>query len=124
MLVRASTNSANSGLNGQAAAYGQAVAKLLDQRRAIRLLEAEGWSRSTGGKHSVKMTKASSRPITLPAHHGECYSKGLSAAIIRQAGLNSMEDTRCASRFSSVKKERDIGPRYPSSRDASRQAER
>jgi predicted RNA binding protein YcfA (HicA-like mRNA interferase family) len=100
------------------------VAKLLDQRLAIRLLEKDGWTRSTGGKHVVKMTKPGLRPITLPHHRGECYGKGLSAAIVKQAGLKSMEGTRCVSRSSSVKKERGTGPRYRSSRDASRQAER
>jgi predicted RNA binding protein YcfA (HicA-like mRNA interferase family) len=100
------------------------VAKLLDQRLAIRLLEGDGWSRTTGGKHVVKMTKPDCRPITLPYHHGECYSKGLSAAIVRQADLKSMEGTRCGSRSSSVTKERDTGARYRSSPDASRQAER
>jgi predicted RNA binding protein YcfA (HicA-like mRNA interferase family) len=101
----------------------EVVAKLLDQRRAIRLLEREGWSRTVGGKHSVKMTKPGSRPITLPHHHGECYSKGLSAAIVKQAELNSAEDSRWNSRSSSTVKGLDIGARSPSFPDASRQAE-
>lgn len=46
-----------------------------------------GWTRSRGGKHVVKMTKPGERPITLPHHHGQSYAKGLTAAIRRQAGL-------------------------------------
>jgi predicted RNA binding protein YcfA (HicA-like mRNA interferase family) len=110
-------------LSPSAGTYAGIVAKLLDQRLAIRLLEGDGWTRTTGGKHVVKMTKSGHRPITLPHHHGECYSKGLSAAIVKQAGLESREGARCASRSSSVAKGRDTGARYPSSRDASRQAE-
>jgi len=41
-----------------------------------------------GGKHVVKMEKEGSRPITLPHHRGKSYSKGLTAAILRQAGLD------------------------------------
>lgn len=99
------------------------MARLLDQRGAIRLLERDGWLRETGGKHVVKMVKPGLRPITLPHHHGEPYGKGLSAAIVKQAGLKSMEDNRWISRSSSARRERGTGPRSPSSRDASRQAE-
>jgi predicted RNA binding protein YcfA (HicA-like mRNA interferase family) len=35
----------------------------------------------------VKMVKPGARPITLPQHKGRTYSKGLDAAIWRQAGL-------------------------------------
>lgn len=59
----------------------------LDQRRAIRLLEAQGWRRATGGKHQVKMRKQGRRPITLPHHKGGDYPPGLSAAILREARL-------------------------------------
>jgi len=41
-----------------------------------------------GGKHVVKMEKAGERPITLPRHGGKTYGKGLTAAILRQAGLH------------------------------------
>jgi len=41
-----------------------------------------------GGKHVVKMEKEGQRPITLPHHHGKTYGKGLTAAILKQAGLN------------------------------------
>ncbi|MGH2908733.1 MAG: type II toxin-antitoxin system HicA family toxin [Solirubrobacteraceae bacterium] len=100
------------------------MAKLLDQRGAIRLLTADNWTRTRGGKHAVKMEKPGRRPITLPHHHGQPYGKGLSAAIVRQAGLNPTKDGRCSSRSSSIRTERSTGPRSPSSRDASRQAER
>lgn len=63
------------------------MADLLDQKSAITLLEANGWTRGRGGKHVVKMTKPGERPITLPHHHGQNYAKGLTAAIRRQAGL-------------------------------------
>jgi predicted RNA binding protein YcfA (HicA-like mRNA interferase family) len=53
----------------------------------IRLLEEDGWTRTTGGKHQVKMVKSGQRPITLPQHKGRDYSPGLTAAILRQAGL-------------------------------------
>jgi hypothetical protein len=33
------------------------------------------------------MVKPGRRPITLPLHKGRSYSKGLDAAIRRQAGL-------------------------------------
>jgi predicted RNA binding protein YcfA (HicA-like mRNA interferase family) len=63
------------------------VADLLSQKKAQRLLEANGWTCERGGKHVVKMTKPGKRPITLPRHSGREYGKGLSAAIRHQAGL-------------------------------------
>lgn len=60
----------------------------LNQKKAIKLLEQNGWTRSRGGKHVVKMTKPGQRPITLPHHKGRDYSKGLTAAILRQAGVD------------------------------------
>lgn len=41
-----------------------------------------------GGKHVVKMEKEGLRPITLPHHRGATYGKALTAAILRQAGLD------------------------------------
>jgi len=61
--------------------------KTLNQKQAIVLLRENGWSRSRGGKHVVKMTKAGHRPITLPHHKGRDYGQGLTAAILKQAGL-------------------------------------
>ena len=62
------------------------MAKLLNQRRAIRLLTNDGWTETRGGKHVVKMVKDGQRPVTLPDSHGQSYSKGLSAAIVKQVG--------------------------------------
>jgi predicted RNA binding protein YcfA (HicA-like mRNA interferase family) len=54
----------------------------------MRLLEANGWTEARGGKHVVKMTKPGRRPITLPHDKGGGgYPPGLTAAILRQAGL-------------------------------------
>jgi predicted RNA binding protein YcfA (HicA-like mRNA interferase family) len=62
--------------------------KLLDQRSARRLLEDNGWELTRGGRHVVKMEKPGHRPITLPRHRGKTYGKGLTAAILKQAGLD------------------------------------
>lgn len=59
----------------------------LSQKSAIKLLEENGWTRTVGGKHQVKMTKPGQRPITLPQHKGRDYSAGLASAILKQAGL-------------------------------------
>lgn len=61
--------------------------RVLNQRTARQLLERHGWTETLGGKHVVKMEKAGQRPITLPMHHGGDYSRGLTAAILREAGL-------------------------------------
>lgn len=63
------------------------MAKRLNQKSAQRLLEQNGWSRTTGGKHVVKMIKAGHRPITLPIHKGQDYSAGLTASIKKAAGI-------------------------------------
>jgi predicted RNA binding protein YcfA (HicA-like mRNA interferase family) len=62
--------------------------KPLNQKRAQKRLEEQGWMKTQGGKHVIKMEKAGKRPITLPHHKGQDYSKGLTAAILKQAGLN------------------------------------
>jgi predicted RNA binding protein YcfA (HicA-like mRNA interferase family) len=58
-----------------------------NQREWVKALETEGWTQERGGKHVVKMTKPGERPITLPSHRGQTYSKGLDSAIRKQAGL-------------------------------------
>ncbi len=58
-------------------------AVLMNQRGWRKLLIGNGWAE----EHVVKMTKPGQRPITLPMHKGRTYSKGLDAAIRRQAGL-------------------------------------
>ena len=59
----------------------------LNQKKAIKLLKANGWTRARGGKHQVKMIKQGCRPITLPQHKGRDYPIGLAEAIIKQARL-------------------------------------
>ncbi|MGH9107968.1 MAG: type II toxin-antitoxin system HicA family toxin [Acidimicrobiales bacterium] len=65
--------------------------KLLSQATAITWLESLGWTKERGGSHVVKMTKPGCRPITLPAHKGADYGKGLKATIVRQAGCAQIE---------------------------------
>jgi len=62
--------------------------KVLSQRVARELLEADGWAETLGGKHNVKMEKPGHRPIVLPHHHGGDYPPGLRSAILREAGLS------------------------------------
>ena len=57
------------------------------QKAWIKILKKEGWTHEAGGKHQVKMTKPGHRPITLPAAKRQAYSKGMDAAIRREAGL-------------------------------------
>jgi predicted RNA binding protein YcfA (HicA-like mRNA interferase family) len=57
-----------------------------NQREWIKALQDEGWVRERGGKHQVKMVKPGKRPM-LPQNRGRTYSKGLDAAIRKQAGL-------------------------------------
>lgn len=61
--------------------------RVLNQRKAKKLLEEHGWVETLGGKHTVKMEKEACRPITLPMHGGRDWSPGLTDAILRQAGL-------------------------------------
>ncbi len=59
----------------------------LNQKKAIKLMRKNGWTKTSGGKHQVKMTKPGHRPVTLPRHKGRDYPPGLAAAILKQAGL-------------------------------------
>jgi predicted RNA binding protein YcfA (HicA-like mRNA interferase family) len=61
--------------------------KTFNQAEARKLLETHGWSCTRGGKHNIKMEKDGMRPITLPRPKGQQYSKGLTRAILRQAGI-------------------------------------
>ena len=63
------------------------VPKTLNQGSAQKLLEADDWVKTQGGKHNVKMEKPGKRPITLPRHRGQEYSKDLTRSILKQAGL-------------------------------------
>jgi predicted RNA binding protein YcfA (HicA-like mRNA interferase family) len=66
--------------------------KTLNQRSMKKLLEANGWVASVGGKHVIKMEKPGRRPITLPANKRRDYPPGLRAAILREAGLTGKEE--------------------------------
>jgi predicted RNA binding protein YcfA (HicA-like mRNA interferase family) len=66
--------------------------KTLNQRPMKKLLEANGWVASVGGKHVIKMEKPGRRPITLPANKRRDYPPGLRAAILREAGLTGKEE--------------------------------
>jgi predicted RNA binding protein YcfA (HicA-like mRNA interferase family) len=59
-----------------------------NQKQWIKQLQKEGWAVETGGNHQTKMTKPGSRPITLPEHKGQAYSKGLDAAVRKQSQEN------------------------------------
>jgi predicted RNA binding protein YcfA (HicA-like mRNA interferase family) len=96
---------------------------MLNQKRSVRLLKEHGWARTAGGKHGIKMTKQGERPITLPHHRGADYSKGLTQAILKQAGID-WKESQWISPSSYIRNTRGTGQRSPSSRDASRQAER
>ena len=57
------------------------------QKDWIKRLKREGWTLERGGKRQVKTTKQGRRPITLPEHKGQAYSKGMESALRSQAGL-------------------------------------
>jgi predicted RNA binding protein YcfA (HicA-like mRNA interferase family) len=63
------------------------MAKLLNQKKAIKLLKKNGWEQSVGGKHSVKMVREGNRPITLPMCKGADYSRSLTSRILELAGI-------------------------------------
>jgi hypothetical protein len=49
------------------------MAKLLNQKKAIKLLKKNGWEQSVGGKHSVKMVREGEQ-----AHHlADVQGRGL-----------------------------------------------
>lgn len=59
----------------------------MNQKNAQKLLEKNGWTRTTGGKHVVKMVKEGEAPITLPMHKGQDYGPSLKGSILKRAGL-------------------------------------
>jgi predicted RNA binding protein YcfA (HicA-like mRNA interferase family) len=71
---------------------GSPYPKTLNQRGMKKLLEANEWVETVGGKHVVKMEKPGHRPITLPANKRRDYPPGLRAAILKQAGLLGEEE--------------------------------
>jgi hypothetical protein len=58
--------------------------KLLSQKKAKKYLEGLGYTETQGGKHNIKMEKGGCRPITLPRHRGQDYSKDFTAQIYRE----------------------------------------
>jgi predicted RNA binding protein YcfA (HicA-like mRNA interferase family) len=64
-----------------------ALPKTISQKTGRILLERQGWTKTRGGKHNVKMEKEGERPITLPKHRGQEYSVDLTRRILKQAGL-------------------------------------
>lgn len=60
------------------------MADILNQKSAQRLAQENGWSKTQGGKHNVKMEKEGFRPVTLPHHGGKDYGKDLSSRIRKQ----------------------------------------
>jgi predicted RNA binding protein YcfA (HicA-like mRNA interferase family) len=76
---------------------GSQLPRTLSQQTAQALLESQGWVKTRGGKHVVKMESPGQRPITLPHHKGADYGPQLTNAILRQAGLKKADmkaDTR------------------------------
>jgi predicted RNA binding protein YcfA (HicA-like mRNA interferase family) len=63
------------------------VPKTLNQREAIKLLKANGWVQTIGGRHNVKMEKPGHRPVTLPQHQGRDYGTNLRSLIMKKAGI-------------------------------------
>jgi predicted RNA binding protein YcfA (HicA-like mRNA interferase family) len=59
------------------------------QKQWIKRLQKEGWTKERGGNHQVKMTKSGKRPITLPEHKGQAYSKGFESEL-PQAGWSQV----------------------------------
>jgi predicted RNA binding protein YcfA (HicA-like mRNA interferase family) len=68
------------------------MAKLLNQKKAIKLLKEHGWEQGVGGKHAVKMKKPGHQPpiITLPACKRQDYSPGLTSRILQLAGIEKL----------------------------------
>ena len=71
----------------------EALPKVLSQRTARQLLERNGWTMERGGKH-LKMVKEGHRPVTLPDHKRQDYPRGLTRAILKEAGLLPQDPQR------------------------------
>ena len=63
------------------------VPKTMNQKEAVKLLEANAWLKTKGGKHNIKMEKSGQRPITLRMHRRRQYSEDLTRRILKQAGI-------------------------------------
>ena len=75
------------------------------------------------GKHAVKMTKVGERPVPLPHHHGRDYGRGLTQSILKQSGIDRINEGKwnSPSRYISMTT-KAIGLTSSKSRGASRQA--
>jgi predicted RNA binding protein YcfA (HicA-like mRNA interferase family) len=100
------------------------MADTLNQRQAIRLLQRNGWQREVGGKHAVKMTKEGERPVPLPHHQGRDYGRGLTQSILKQSGIDRINEGKwnSPSRYISTTT-KAIGLTSSKSQAVSRQAE-
>jgi predicted RNA binding protein YcfA (HicA-like mRNA interferase family) len=56
-------------------------------RELIKRLEQEGWKLDRVSSSHHVMVKSGKRPIVVPVHGKKDISRGLLAAIYRQAGL-------------------------------------
>lgn len=66
--------------------------KTMNQQEAKPLLESIGYKQVDSGKHQIKMNKPGVlRPIVLSHHHGQQYSRDLTARILKEAGLLGAE---------------------------------
>ena len=63
------------------------IPKTLNHDSMVTLLEAHGWTKEIGGKHSTKMTKPGERPVTIPRHRGGDFGPQLRNAILTQSGI-------------------------------------
>ncbi|MGH2891198.1 MAG: type II toxin-antitoxin system HicA family toxin [Solirubrobacteraceae bacterium] len=93
----------------------------LNHRRAVRFLRDRGFSADRHSRHGTLMTRPDGARVVLPRHGGRDYKPGLTRAIIKQASRGEQE---WSLRSSSTRRAGRSGPRSPSSRGASRQAER
>jgi len=67
---------------------GTGPPNVLSQGTAEKFLEGMGYRRAKKSKqHAVKMVQDGKPPITLPYHRKGDYGKGLTADILRQAGV-------------------------------------
>jgi predicted RNA binding protein YcfA (HicA-like mRNA interferase family) len=101
------------------------MANTLNQRQAIRLMQRNGWQRTSGGKHGVKMLKKGERPFPLPHHQGRDYGRGLTKSVLEKSGIDRINEGKWNSRSRYISTTtKAIGLQSSKSRTASRQAER
>jgi hypothetical protein len=84
--ARASIRASRASLHDQLGCWrGKGLQPKVDAQAPRRAWLAD----TLGGKHNIKMVKdGEERPITLPMHKGRDYSRGLTASILKQAGVS------------------------------------